>query len=239
MLPMTNDGPSMSAQPEHQGGEREPQAEKAYRELRRLILQNELPAGMQLLEQEAALRLGMSRTPVREAMVRLQQEGMVEIRPRHGMRVLPVSVDDMRDIYALLTALESLAARLAAERGLGDEELTSLDEAVQDMDDALAREDLDSWAKADARFHRLLVSAAGNRRLENAVANLVDQSHRVRRMTLRLRPKPEASNNDHRAVVAAIRNGDSATALAIHEAHRRKNGQMLIGLLKQMDLCLV
>ncbi|MGL4975475.1 MAG: GntR family transcriptional regulator, partial [Bosea sp. (in: a-proteobacteria)] len=69
--------------------DREPQAEKAYRALKKLILDTDIPPGSHMLEQEAGLRLGMSRTPVREAMVRLQQEGMVEIRPRHGMRVLP------------------------------------------------------------------------------------------------------------------------------------------------------
>ena len=89
-------------------------AERAYRALKDLILSNELPAGSQLLEQEAALRLGMSRTPVREAMIRLEQDGVVEIRPRHGMRVLPVSAADMREIYDVLTSLEATAAEMVA-----------------------------------------------------------------------------------------------------------------------------
>ncbi|MGL6180774.1 MAG: GntR family transcriptional regulator, partial [Aestuariivirga sp.] len=92
--------------------ERLSSAERAYRALKDLILGNQLPAGSQLLEQEAAQRLGMSRTPVREAMIRLEQDGVVEIRPRHGMRVLPVSSRDMREIYEVLTALESAAAEI-------------------------------------------------------------------------------------------------------------------------------
>jgi DNA-binding GntR family transcriptional regulator len=73
--------------------ERIPLAEQAYRELKRRILDNELAPGAVLLEQELASLLGMSRTPVREAMVRLEKEGAVEIRPRHGMRVLPISAE--------------------------------------------------------------------------------------------------------------------------------------------------
>jgi DNA-binding GntR family transcriptional regulator len=226
----------MSAERQPESHDRESQAEKAYRALRRLILANELPAGAQLLEQEAALRLGMSRTPVREAMVRLQQEGMVEIRPRHGMRVLPVSVQDMRDIYEILTELEAMAARHAAERGVDEAALARLDAAVDAMDKALAADDLEAWALADSEFHTLLVAAAGNRRLQAAVSNVVDQSQRVRRLTLRLRAKPVASNQDHRAVVAAIRARDHAAAHRIHYRHRQENGRMLIELLRRMDV---
>ena len=72
-----------------------PFAEQAYSELKRQILTNELPHGSQFLEQEIAEQLSMSRTPTREAMVRLANEGLVEVRPRHGMRVLPISPKDM------------------------------------------------------------------------------------------------------------------------------------------------
>ena len=71
-----------------------PFSEVAYNELRRRILENEMPAGFQATEQEVAELLNMSRTPTREALVRLSNEGLVQIRPRHGMRVLPVSADD-------------------------------------------------------------------------------------------------------------------------------------------------
>ena len=98
--------------------ERINQADVAYGRLKKLILDGTLPAGAQLLEQEAAERLDMSRTPVREAMVRLRQDGMVEIRPRHGMRVLPVSARDMAELYAVLTALEGILK--SRERGTRD-----------------------------------------------------------------------------------------------------------------------
>jgi DNA-binding GntR family transcriptional regulator len=219
--------------------DKEPQAEKAYRALKQLILDNAIPPGAQMLEQEAALRLGMSRTPVREAMVRLRQDGMVEIRPRHGMRVLPISIDDMQEIYDILTELEGLAARRAAERGLSVEELAGLDEAVDAMDRALAADDRTAWAEADGAFHTRLVEASGNRRLQAAVATVMDQSQRARRLTLSLRPKPVTSNADHRAVVAAIRLRDAATAHAVHHRHRQDNGKMLIDILRRLNLPVV
>ena len=73
-------------------------AEQAYAELKRLILENELPAGHQLMEGEIAELLDISRTPAREAMMKLEAEGLVEIRPRHGMKVKPISVSDMREM---------------------------------------------------------------------------------------------------------------------------------------------
>lgn len=211
-------------------------ADRAYEALRRLVLDNVLPAGEQLLEQEAALKLGMSRTPVREAMQRLARDGMVEIRPRHGMRVLPISADDMAEIYDLLYGLESTAAEIVAERGVSTAQLSTLEKAVADMDTALAADDLESWAAADERFHLLLVELTGNRRLIEAVATYWDQAHRVRVATLRLRPRPARSNEDHRALVEAVRARDSKKAREVHSEHRKRSGKMLVQLLRNLGL---
>ncbi|WP_421938161.1 GntR family transcriptional regulator [Pelagibius sp.] len=147
-----------------EGRQRLSQSERAYQELKRRILDNEMPAGFQALEQELAELLGMSRTPVREALIRLAKEGIVEVRPRHGMRILPISVADMREIYEILTGLESTAAEIVAERGLDHDSLGTLRRAVEDMDSALADDDLRAWAEADERFHNLLVEFSGNER---------------------------------------------------------------------------
>jgi DNA-binding GntR family transcriptional regulator len=209
-------------------------AERAYRALKQLILTNQLPAGSQLLEQEAALRLGMSRTPVREAMVRLEQDGVAEIRPRHGMRVLPVSADDMREIYEVLTSLESTAAELVARRGVSEAELAALQRAVSDMDVALAIDDLEAWAAADQRFHSLLVELTRNQRLQQIVTQLGEQAHRARMLTLRLRPKPVSSNRDHAMLVDAIAARDAEKARQIHHDHRARAGAMLVQLLEKL-----
>lgn len=210
---------------------KEPFSEKAYRELKRRILQNEMPVGQPFLEQELAQLLEMSRTPTREAMIRLENEGLVEIRPRHGMIVKHISVNDMREIYAVLTALESSAAALAAARKPSEEELAPMREAVKEMDAALAEDDLARWAAADELFHGTLVDLSDNNRIRELVDTFVGQSHRVRMLTLRMRPKPEGSNRDHRMVLDAIAKGDVDTARRVHREHREKSGSMLVELL--------
>lgn len=212
------------------------QRDRAYAEIRRRILENELPAGVQMLETEVADMLSMSRTPVREALIRLAEENLVEVRPRHGMRVKSVSPDDMREIYDVLTSLEAMAAGLAAGHGLAAAELAALDRTVADMDAALERGDLRAWAQADQHFHDLIVLGSGNKRLQDIVGTVRDQAHRVRMATLILRPLPTASNDDHRAVVEAIRRRDAEAARKVQYDHRRRSGRMLVELLKRLGL---
>ena len=212
------------------------QTERAYREVKRRILDNELPAGTRMLEHELAALLGTSRTPVREALVRLANEGMVALRSRHGMRVLPVSADDMREIYEILTSLESTAAELAARRRVSAAELAKLEQAIAEMEAALARDDLRAWAAGDERFHLLLVDLGGNRRLRAMVHGVREQAHRVRMLTLGLRPRPSDSNREHAAVVAAIRRGDAEGARRLHRQHRARAARTLLGLLRAHGL---
>lgn len=215
---------------------RRSQSQTAYDELKRRILDNEMPAGELFLEQELAELLGMSRTPVREALIRLANEGMVEVRPRHGMRVLPVSAADMREIYEILTSLESAAAERVASRGVSAEAAAALQDAVDEMEEALAADDRRRWADADERFHLLLVELCGNQRLRSLVGTFWDQAHRARMITLGLRPRPTASNRDHAAVVDAISRGDAEAARRIHRQHRVRSGELLVDLLEKHGL---
>lgn len=210
--------------------------EQAYFGIRQLISQNAFGLGDYVLEQELADRLGMSRTPVREALIRLVQEGLVEVRPRHGMRVLPISPKDMAEIYDIITALETLAVENAAARSHSPASLAALDQTIADMDTALEADDLLAWAEADEAFHRLIVEMGGNSRLSSAVDNYLNQVRRARMFTLRLRPKPTASNIDHGAVVKAIRCGDAETAGRIHREHRRKSCALLTQILERLQV---
>lgn len=208
----------------------------AYEAIRRRILDNVWPPGHQALEQEIALELGVSRTPVREALIRLEREGLVQVIPRRGMRVLPLSAVDMREIYEVLTALESLAAEMVANRHLGDAELASLQAATDAMEAALARDDLDAWAAADEDFHARLIALAGNRHLAEAVHSHWDRAHRARMFTLRLRPKPIHSTQEHRALLECLRAGDSAGAAAVNRAHRQRASTELLALFDRYRL---
>lgn len=208
----------------------------AYAEIRRRILDNLWPPGHQALEQALALELGMSRTPVREALIRLANEGLVEVVPRHGMRVLPVSASDMQEIYEILTSLEAMAAELVARRKPSPAELAPLEKASCDMDKALEKDDLDAWAEADERYHRHLIELCGNRKLAGIVTNYWDRAHRARMFTLRLRPKPVSSTREHLAVVEAIRRGDAVAARELHRAHRERGSRELTDILGRYRL---
>ncbi len=210
--------------------------QRALQELRKMIFSGELAAGTDHLESELADHLGMSRTPVREATLTLESQGLLEVRPRKGVRILPVSPDDMREIYDVLTELESLAAERAALEGYSDIELRTLAQAISDMDAAIAREDLHSWAEADDRFHRELVRLGRNSRVEMIVDMMIDQVRRARASTLFIRPLPVQSNEDHRAVFQAIRDRAPETARERHRQHRQQAKTLIVALLEKHRL---
>ncbi len=208
----------------------------AYEELRRRILENVYPPGHQELEQAIADELGCSRTPVREALIRLQREGLVEVIPRHGMRVLPVSPADMAEIYAILTALESVAVEAVARRRPSDEELAPLTQATRDMERALAAERLESWAEADRRFHRHLIGLAGSRVLEETMARFLDRIHRARMVSLHLRPRPIHSTREHLRMVELLRKGDVRGAYALNRTHHDRAARELVVVFERLKL---
>ena len=208
----------------------------AYQQIRQRILDNVWPPGHRALEQEVALALGMSRTPVREALMRLRNEGLVEVIPRHGLRVLPVSPTDMREIYQILTALECMAAELLARRQPSDAELKPLVDANKAMDRALKADDLDAWAAADERFHAHFIELAGNRQLQATVLNYWDRAHRARMFTLRLRPKPVNSTREHMQIVERLRAGDAEGAAQVLRAHRSRATAELIAIFEHYRL---
>jgi DNA-binding GntR family transcriptional regulator len=210
--------------------------DSAYEQIRRRILDNDWLPGHRALEHEVAAELGMSRTPVREALMRLQNEGLVEVIPRHGMRVLPVSATDMQEIYQILTALECMAAELVAARRPSVKELSPLVDATKAMDAALKAEDLDAWAAADERFHQHLVDLAGNRHLQATVLNYWDRAHRARMFSLRLRPKPVNSTQEHMQMVERLRAGDAEGAARVTRAHRERARHELVAIFQRFKL---
>ena len=195
-----------------------------------------MPPGFQALEPEIAARLGMSRTPVREALLKLAADGLIELIPRHGARVLPMSPEDMGEIYEILTALEPEAAARLARAQPNADMLRPLERASADMERALRDSDLDAWAEADDRFHRKLVGLNGNRRLSGFVNTLFDQAHRARMMTLRLREPPVRSTQEHRDILDHIRAGDADKARHAFRLHRERAAAELLGILENYRL---
>jgi len=204
-------------------GKRKPSlVEEAYAALKRAIRDNVFPPGYQGSEQEIAVRLGMSRTPVHEAIIRLQEDGLVRVLSKRGVLICPLAPEDVREIYDVIIAIESMAAELLASlseaerRSVADE----LEEATGRMEAALQGDDLVAWAAADDAFHRILVARCGNSRLRRIAQTVTDQAHRARMLTLKLRSKPAGSAAAHRRIIVAIRDGTCDEAHLCAREHR-------------------
>jgi len=209
---------------------------KALDEIRDMILSGQLASGTDHLESELAATLGLSRTPVREAVLMLEAQGLLEVRPRKGVRILSLSVIDMVEIYEVVTELESIAARRAAAAGYSKEDLIKLCQAIEEMENALKNEDREAWAEADRQFHQELLRLGGNSRITMIVAMMDDQIHRARSMTLHMRPLPVKSNEDHRRLYDAILRGDADIAALEHHAHRQHACELQVDLLQRVQI---
>ena len=198
------------------------QADKAYDVLRERIISADYLPGATVSEPELAEHLGMSRTPLREALVKLAHDGLIELVPRRGMRVKKLSARDIVEISELLACLECEAAERLASRKLSAGELAQLDGAVAAMDVALEEDDMKKWAQADFQFHRLLIELHTNRHLVEVAIGYLEKAHRFRLLAAPFREKPVYSNVNHAAVVEAIRRGDPQTAVDIHRSHKRR-----------------
>lgn len=241
----------LQSPPTQQGASRlavEPEAETAdgkqnlvdlaYAEIKRAILDNIFPPGFQAAEVDIAKRLEMSRTPVHEAMARLQEEGLVRIQPRRGILVRGLTAEDVQEIYDVIIALEGAAAARLAQ--LPDHQrqklVLALEAQTLAMQRALEGQHLKQWAAADEAFHDLLVANCGNRRLQRIVGTVKDQLHRARMFTLNLRPLPVTSGQEHRTLIAAITAGDAETASVAARLHRTHARDQLLPLIARLNL---
>lgn len=211
--------------------------DNAYAALKSAILNNTFPPGYRAAEIDVAAQLGMSRTPVHEAVIRLQEEGLVELLPRKGVLVREISASDIREIYELTIALEGMAAEVLASQPSGaakERILGRLKVETRAMESALKRNDLDTWAAADDHFHEVLTSECGNGRLSRTASTIRAQTHRTRLLTLRLRPPLQKSAVEHYAIIEAIRKGDANGASKNAAGHRRRASQIMIPLLEKL-----
>lgn len=189
-------------------------AGRAYQTLKHNILVCELGPGSPLFEGEIAEELGMSKTPVREALGMLVHEGLVEVRPRQGYRVTDVTIADVREVFQLRLLLEPAAAELAAERAT-PEDLQALRASVDEMTDA----DFEERAWQAARFHRTLADAAGNSRIAATLHNLLDEMQRLRFIGVTSAETYENEAAEHRELLDALLKGNHHLARDIAQRH--------------------
>ncbi|WGS52201.1 GntR family transcriptional regulator [Paraburkholderia sp. D15] len=215
---------------------RETSTDAVYQQLRAKILSNEFRPGMQLLERDLVDLFGVSRTPVREALVRLQKENLLQIVPRHGIRVRQVSLADVEEINQVQTSLEATAAGIVAAANLRAKDLAPFDHACQALERAREKSDLDAWGAADETFYAHLLKLGGNPRLAQIVNECWDQIRRVRDLTLRLTALADLPMDRHRAILDAIRHGDVAQAELLCRDYRASCVQFQIDTLRRFRI---
>ena len=192
-----------------------------HRRLREAILHGEIPADVPLSQVQLAQRLGVSRTPLREALRLLQREGLIEGEPNRRVRVAGFSVDDLEHLYAERIAVEALGVRLTVPRLTADE-LRALEGHLDGIEEYSALHDYERWRVPHRAFHQGLV-ACGGKRLTKQITQLSDHAERYRRVyTLESAGAWAAGVEEHRAILEACQRGDPAAAadrLGRHYAH--------------------
>lgn len=206
--------------------------DRAYHELRYRILTGRLAPGTTLLETELAALLSLSRTPVREATIRLAEERLITIRPRHGITVRSLTLNDVRDILDVLSALEIRAVELVAARGLSTSEHDRLSALMDRMERVTEDGDIAQWSDLDDDLHSAIASLCGNERLLGTLDEYWGQQYRPRMMIVPLRPKPSLSNAEHRRIVAAIAARDVEAARKAQQDHRDRADRQQLDLLR-------
>jgi DNA-binding GntR family transcriptional regulator len=190
--------------------------DKAYDILRNEIIEGRLSSGYPVLEQEIATRLDMSRTPIRAAIDRLKNEGLVETIKRKGVFVKPLTVMDVEHAYEATEGLEGMLVKVAVLRA----SKTELDELLAMVHRLVAAEKTEEWPTLDRQFHRRLIELARNPVIEASLARVATIVDRVRFMGIHTRVhQPGISSGEHLATVEAMVNGDGDSARRLHQQH--------------------
>lgn len=156
-----------------------PLRDVVFNTLREAILKGELKPGERLMELQLAAKLGVSRTPIREAIRMLEQEGLAVTVPRKGAEVAKMTEKDMEDVLQIREALDELAASRACER-ISEDELAELRHTMHEFEEYTKSGNLKMIAEADVRFHDIIYRATGNSKLVNMLNNLREQMYRYR-----------------------------------------------------------
>ena len=209
----------------------QPLREVVCESLREAIRKGILKPGERIMEIQLAEELGVSRTPVREAIRQLELEGYVVMMPRRGTYVANMSIRDINEIFEIRTALESLSNGLAAEHITADE-LEHLQRLLVIIGNYIKEGNMDKIVETDIEFHDTMYHAARNGRLVGIISNLRDQLTRFRTLSMSYPGRLEATLDEHRTIVEAIAQGDRKAASKAAERHMENSEKTL---LKAMD----
>jgi DNA-binding GntR family transcriptional regulator len=189
-----------------------------FETLREAIIAGQLRPGERLMEVQIAEELGVSRTPVREAIRKLELEEFVVMVPRKGAYVAGISIKDITDVFEIRRALEGLSAELAAER-MTEEELDELESIMVSTAETTERLDVVSAVDMDTGFHQVLYEASRNEKLRGMLYHLREQIQRFRTQSLGRPGRLQRALVEHQGIVDALRSRDSELARQLAEQH--------------------
>lgn len=195
-----------------------PLRDVVFNTLRQAILRGELKPGERLLEIHLANKLGVSRTPIREAIRKLELEGLVLMIPRKGAVVAEITEKSLRDVLEVRRALEELAMKLACEKIL-DEEIDELKAAAKEFENALKTGDVTVFAEADVKFHDIIYRTTDNQRLIQLLYNLREQMYRYRVEYLKREDSHETLLAEHQYIIETLEKRDANEAVKAVCAH--------------------
>lgn len=209
--------------------------QRAYHIIRLAIRDLILEPGKTFLEREMSEILKMSRTPVREALVRLETEGLVRLIPRRGFIVSPIESEDLKEIYRIVETLDGLAIEIATNM-VTDKDIDQLEKIISKQEEVLQHGDYKRWAILDDQFHALIINYANNKRLSAVIDSHSDQTYRARLYTINTRPIPLRSIVEHKGIIACMKAQDEKAARTIMESHRRRAQKEILLSLEEIKL---
>ena len=211
-----------------------PLRELVFENIREAIINGHLKPGERLMEIQLAEELGVSRTPVREAIRKLELEGFVVMIPRKGAYVTDITIKDIVDVFELRWALEALAAELAAERAT-EEEIEQMERHLLELAKVIEEQDVKKIVEIDTRFHETIYTASRNKRLGQILSLLGELIQRYRTLTLSKSERIKVTMEEHRAIVEALaaRDPQRAGRLAQEHIESAENSLMEVVALEQ------
>ena len=195
-----------------------PLRDVVFKKLRRAILLEELKAGERLTEIHLADKLGVSRTPIREAIRKLELEGLVIMVPRRGAVVAEINEKNLKDVLEVRRVLDMLSAKLACER-IDEEHKKALKKACEDFAEAVKSGELRDIAQKDVALHNIIIEATGNMTLQQMLDNLAEQMYRYRVKYLKDDNRYDVLIKEHQAIYESIVNGDRESAIEFAKEH--------------------
>ena len=212
-----------------------PLRDVVFNTLRQAILKGELKPGERLMELSLADKLGVSRTPVREAMRKLEQEGLVVMIPRRGAQVAGITQRDLNDVLEVRIALENIAIEKACTR-MSEEVMSQLYLASRRFEKMIEEGDLVHLAEADEAFHEIIYRASDNARLIQILSNMREQFYRYRVEYLKEEQTREQLLQEHQDLMNAIRKRDVKRAQEIAYLHLENQRKAITASLGEQDL---